>query len=364
MAGMQPAAPATRPAVLPWVQGVRALAALSVAFIHIAFNAVATGADPAGWLAAIGRFFPFDAGVDIFFVISGFVIVHASSPLFGTAAGPGIFLRRRLTRIVPLYWLMTTSFLAVLWAGHAAIHAQLGGLPAILASYAFIPWPRPDGEMQPALGLGWTLNYEMFFYAVLAPFLLLARRPAVIAAALALVALVACGQFIHFANPQLSYWSSPLILEFCAGMGLAQLLAAGFTLPTPLRLCLVPAAFLALHVFGHAAPMWRPLAFGLPATALIAASVLGPPATAAYPLMLRLGDASYALYLVHPFVMRALILLWHPRTEAAGILYILIGLAVAQSLALLINIGFEKRVATVLRRPARHATSEAAPQAR
>ena len=359
MAGVLPAAPGPRPALLPWVQGLRALAALAVAFIHIAYNAIATGADPAGWLAAIGRSFPFDAGVDIFFVISGFVIVHASAPLFGTAAGPLTFLRRRLTRVVPLYWLMTSAFLAVLWAGHTAIHAQLGGLPAVVASYFFIPWPRPDGEMQPALGLGWTLNYEMFFYAVLTPFLLLGRRPAVLAAALALCALAAWGQFVHFDNLQLSYWSSPLILEFCAGMALAQALAAGVALPAWLRLLLVLAALAALHFFGHGAPAWRPLSFGLPAAALVGAATLGGPAGARHPALLRLGDASYALYLVHPFVMRAFILLWHPRTEFAGLAYTLAGLAAAQGLALLINLGFEKRFLLLLRRPARHATSQA-----
>ncbi len=343
--------------MLPWVQALRAFAAFSVAFVHIAHDAVDNGADPAGWFAALIRAMPWDAGVDVFFVISGFVIVHASAPLFGRPGGTLMFLRRRLTRIVPLYWLATSAFLVILLLSRAAIHGAIGGPAYLIASYLFIPWPRPNGVMQPAYGLGWTLNYEMFFYVALAPFLLLPRRYAVPTAGTCLVALAWFGQLVGFADPQLSYWSSPLILEFCAGMALAQAFAAGLRLPGQARLGLVVLALVALHVFGHAVPMFRPLAFGLPAVLLVAAATLAaPPGRAVWhhnPLV-RLGDASYAMYLVHPFVMRALILIWrrfHAQTELAGLVYVLAGLALAQAAALAINAGFEKKLAAALRRP-------------
>jgi peptidoglycan/LPS O-acetylase OafA/YrhL len=357
----------SRPArtVLPWVQALRALAALLVAFAHFAHDAIGNGADPRGWLKAATQFLPFDAGVDIFFVISGFVIVYASAALFGQRAGPGIFLRRRLTRIVPLYWIMTTAFVAVLLLGRATIHGDIGGPAYIAASYAFIPWPRPDGVMQPALGLGWTLNYEMFFYIIFTPFLLLPRRPAVIAAVALLCLLALMGHFGGFANAQLDYWANPIILEFCAGMAIALALASGVAFSTLSRILLGCFAIAALHLCVTTTPAFRPFAWGLPAALLVCAAAFGPAAAESSgitALLVRLGDASYAMYLVHPFVMRFFSILWHrfhAANELAGTIYVAAGLAAAQICALLINAGIEPKLKIWLRRRSGKIVNEA-----
>jgi peptidoglycan/LPS O-acetylase OafA/YrhL len=338
---------------LPWVQALRAFAALSVAFLHVAHDDIANGADPRGIFTAITNFFPWYAGVDIFFVISGFVIVHASARLFATKNAPWHFLRRRLSRIVPLYWLMTTAFIAVLLAGRAQIHGDIGGSLYLTASYLFIPWPRPDGVMQPAFGLGWTLNYEMFFYLLFTPFLLLTQRRAAIAAGLLLLALTALGPFLTFSR-QLAFWSDPIILEFVFGMALALAAARHIVLPTLIRALLILAAIAAFHInaAGHGL---RPLIFGLPAAAIVACAVLTTPKPAigaVEKLLVRLGDASYALYLVHPFVMRALSALWqkiHAQNEILGTIYVLAGLTVAQILALIINATLERQFLTRMR---------------
>jgi len=340
--------------ILPWVQALRALAALSVAFVHIAHDDIANGGDPDGVFAAITKFFPWEAGVDIFFVISGFVIVHASTRLFGGRAGPGIFMRRRLRRIVPLYWIMTTAFLAVAWLSRAQVHGDLGGPAYLAASYLFLPWPRPDGVLQPALGLGWTLNYEMFFYLVFTPFLLLPKRTAAISAGVVLGALVAFGPAFAF-SPQLRFWSDPVILEFLFGMEIALILSQNITLPIAARILLIVIAAAAFH-HDAAGVGVRPIIYGLPAAALVAAAALCPIPAAIGRLqawLVRLGDASYAMYLVHPFVMRGFTVLWrkfHAHQELAGTIYVLAGLAVAQSLALLINATLEKKLNFWLRR--------------
>jgi len=338
---------------LPWVQALRAFAALAVAFHHIANDCITNGGDPAGWFTAATKFFPWDAGVDIFFVISGFVIVHASAKLFAFKGGTKIFLRRRLQRITPLYWLMTTLFLMVLLAGRSTINGDIGGPAYILASYLFIPWPRPDGALQPAFGLGWTLNYEMFFYAVFTPFLLLPRKPAVIAATILLAAFAGCGAAFGFTNPQLSFWSNPIILEFCAGMILA-LAPPAISLNIPARLVLVILALTGLHFAAIAPPQWRAATYGIPALLLVAAATLGAPAklSGIDRALVRLGDASYALYLIHPFIMRAFTVLWHKfheGNELAGTIYVIAGLTVAQACAVAVNATFERKIAAVLR---------------
>jgi peptidoglycan/LPS O-acetylase OafA/YrhL len=344
------------------VQGLRAAAALAVAFSHFAHDAIIDAGGHAVWLSAVAKFFPWDAGVDIFFVISGFVIVHASAPLFATRRGPRTFMHHRFARIVPLYWIMTASFLAVLAGSRAAIHGDIGGPGFIAASLCFIPWPRPDGVMQPAFGLGWTLNYEMFFYMVFAPFLLLRRGLAVCGATVLLAGFVALGLLHPYGNLQLAYWASPIILEFCAGMLLAQAYAAGFRLPLPLRVLLAAAAFVFLHL-GADATSLRPLTYGVPALLLVGACVLAPPFAAprTAKVLVILGDASYAMYLVHPFIMRGLTVLWH-KFHAHGAfavpIYVLAGLAVAQCCALAINRYLERKLTRRLR-PANRVTDEA-----
>jgi peptidoglycan/LPS O-acetylase OafA/YrhL len=340
---------------LPGVQALRAVAALCVAFLHIAHDDIANGGDPAGIFKAITKFFPWDAGVDIFFVISGFVIVHASAKLFGARGGPEVFLRRRLSRIVPLYWIMTTAFLAVLLLSRDDIHGDIGGPGFLAASYLFIPWPRPDGVMQPAFGLGWTLNYEMFFYVVFTPFLLLARRAAVIGAGILLCVLVAFGPAIGPSSHLLAFWSDPIIIEFVFGMEIALIAGAGITLPFMARVLLVAGGIVAFHADADGVGI-RPIIYGLPAAAFVAAAALGPPAGSIgrfEKLLVRLGDASYAMYLVHPFVMRGFSILWHKfhaGNELAGTIYVVAGLAVAQALALAINATLERNLTVWLRR--------------
>jgi exopolysaccharide production protein ExoZ len=353
----------TRPRLYPWVQGLRAAAALAVAFFHIANDATTAGHDPTGWIAAVAHFMPLNAGVDIFFVVSGFVIVHASANLFAAPGGGLHFLRRRLIRIVPLYWVMTTLVLIMLLLQRSAVHAEIGGPGYILASCAFFPWPRPDGMLEPPLGVGWTLNYEMFFYVVVTPFMLLPRAWAVLGTASVLSLLVAVGQVYGFGLAALRFWADPIVLEFVAGMVLALAVAHGLVLPGWLRLTLVTVACVSLHLLADAPPAWRVVSFGLPGLLLVAAAVTGrrpERGGTAMRILIRLGDASYALYLSHPFVMRGFLLLGARfgapitasgilSTTASGILYVVLSLAAAQLCALAINAGFERKVSAMLK---------------
>ncbi len=357
---------ARRPQLFPRVQALRAIAAGAVAFSHIANDAIVGGRDPSGAIARAAASMPWNAGVDIFFVISGFVIVHASGRLFGQKGGSLQFLRRRLTRIVPLYWALTTLFLAMTLLQRSAIHGETGGAGYILASYLFIPFARPDGLPEPALGLGWTLNYEMFFYLAMTPFLLLPRVAAVAGCAAALCLLVTFGQTVGFGTLPLQFWSDPIVLEFVFGMGLALAVSRGFGLPGWARVALVAVAVVWLNRLAGGPIAGRAVSFGLPGAMRVAAAVSNPRpdrmGTAARGLM-RLGDASYAMYLFHPFVMRGFTLLsGHiaTHTEISGVVYVATSLAVAQLCALAINAGFERRIMAMLRPRAETRTGGAA----
>jgi peptidoglycan/LPS O-acetylase OafA/YrhL len=279
-----------------------------------------------GWL-------PWEAGVDVFFVISGFVMVHASARLFGSAGARRVFLRRRLARIVPLYWATTAVFLLAMLALPGRINTPWPDAAPLLASLAFLPWARPDGSVQPVYSLGWTLNYEMFFYAVFALCLPLPRGAAVAAVAAALGLAVLVGALVPGLPVALAFWSDPILLEFVMGMAMALMVARGIAAPGPVRLAMALAGLALLALLP---PEWpRALRFG-PGATLVVAAALGP--TPHLPAILanwlsRLGDASYALYLVHPFALRGTALVWS-ALGAAGVMAAWLASAAAVLLAL------------------------------
>ncbi|MDE8345793.1 MAG: hypothetical protein POH28_06400, partial [Acidocella sp.] len=163
-------------------------------------------------------------------------------------------------------------------------------------------------------------------------------------------------QFHPFTTPCLAFWSQPIILEFCTGMALAGLAARGAKMPIIARLLAVGVALILLqHQAGIAQPA-RLFAYGLPAALFVAAAALAPAqaaSSARQRLLIRLGDASYAMYLVHPFVMRGFSLIWHrfhAQSGLGGIIYVVTCLATAQLLALAINVTLERYLSTKLRR--------------
>jgi exopolysaccharide production protein ExoZ len=79
-----------------------------------------------------------------------------------------VFFLRRLIRIVPLYWAMTTAYLVFFLVAYIDLAAANISLGTIIASFVFLPYPKPDATMFPLHMLGWTLNYEMFFYVIFA----------------------------------------------------------------------------------------------------------------------------------------------------------------------------------------------------
>jgi exopolysaccharide production protein ExoZ len=132
------------------IQYLRAFAALSVLLFHITqrgSHGVTVGA----------------AGVDVFFVISGFIMATITNARVIT---PFEFLRDRLVRIAPAYWIVTLFL--VLLAAAVPLSFPTFTAPAyhLLFSLAFIPHTDPLGGSFPVLVPSWTLNYEMFFYGL------------------------------------------------------------------------------------------------------------------------------------------------------------------------------------------------------
>lgn len=340
------------------IQVLRALAALAVAMHHAQHDAVVV-AERAGLPFSRSDILPWLAGVDVFFVISGFIMVHASAGLFGTEGAATLFLKRRVARIVPLYWLVTTAYVVVAIIAPQLLNSGTPTLLQVIASYLFIPFARPDGLVQPIYSLGWTLNYEMFFYLVFAAALALPRLKAVLAVALGLAMFVLVGRLAAPLPQPSAFWSDPIILEFVFGMGLGLVRAHGLRLAMTPRLLLAGVAVVLLHFdFANAGGIVRlpqVIAYGLPAAMLVAAAALGrdtPRPPVVERVLVALGDASYALYLVHPFALRLLREVF-VRTDLAADLgpwgYVASALLASVVAALLLYRLFERPMTRALR---------------
>lgn len=292
------------------IQALRAVAALAVVIAHAQTDLT----QRAGLIDALPNLEWCKAGVDVFFVVSGFIMVYSSEPLFGKPSGPRTFFTRRLVRIVPLYWLVTTSYLAIAAFAPALQHKNYS-LSMILASYLFIPARSPDGLIEPIVGQGWTLNYEMLFYLVFAFSVAASRRAAVSIVALVLISAVWMGQRLAPLPIVFDYWSNEIVLEFVFGMLLGLAYQEGVRLPRPIRIVLLGAGlflfYIGLRHSGFAAS-YRSATWGLPATMIVAGAALGEPAGASswWRWLGMIGDASYALYLIHALPIRALRTVW------------------------------------------------------
>lgn len=237
-------------------------------------------------------------------------MIIASNNLLVSAQGWRVFATKRLVRIVPMYWAATGFKLATMLVAPAAVlHAQLDW-GYVAKSLLFWPALNVDGEIHPLLGVGWTLIFEMFFYALFTLALLLRVNP-VRALVPLLVGLALLSQFRKPGWPvELACWTNPIVLDFAAGMLIARWAQRGGRMPAPLAWAVLLGG--AAYLF---APILRvdylslagSITLTLSAAMIVAGAVsLERQISPAIPrIVIFLGAASYALYLAHPLVAPA-----------------------------------------------------------
>ncbi len=307
----QPAAGKAR-GVLNNVQVLRGLAAMMVVLFHAGGQSVDIN------IASRQHFAFGTSGVDIFFAISGFIMVVTSHSLWGL---PGQwwdgFLKRRLSRIVPLYWFFTTLKLMILAAlPWLALHSPIQAW-YVSASYLFVPALNPlSQQIEPLLPVGWTLNFEMLFYVVFAIGMAISAKPLrVVFPVLILFAIVGLARSESW-GPAATLLD-PILLEFLLGACVGLAFLRGARLPAWLAvsmgvLALAALPSLAALLNGHAGNtvnLWRLAYFGIPGALLLMSAIslehagwnAGPRS-----LAVLLGNASYAIYLSHGFIIPAI----------------------------------------------------------
>lgn len=282
--------------VLQNLQALRAIAASLVVLAH-----VATLNEPVllPWLAW-GT-----CGVDLFFVISGFVMVYTTA---GRPVTPSHFALNRIIRIVPMYWGLTIAVFIVAWQVPSLLKATRADWLELVKSLFFVPFEKSNGQVQPMLFLGWTLNYEMFFYTLFAISLhITSLHKRMAAMALMLILLAIAGTVLQPRGVAIRFYTNPILLEFLFGMGLAYAKSL-YDLRRVAMVWPILALVMALLLFVYAPPVgesgWYQIySRGLPAALIVFAAVVLETRGKVHSSssLLLLGAASYMLYLTHPF---------------------------------------------------------------
>ncbi len=315
------AAPVAQGGKINVVQGLRAVAALLVVWTHsIDAAAYYSPSRQEGFfhLAGFGA-----CGLDIFFVISGFIVsLVATRAVQKGQRSAGKFLSRRCTRIFPLYWILTAVVI---------FEAQLGSHKIPWHSVSWLPtaWLLPSlsyPAASPVLSLGWSLVFEMYFYYVLAAWIAIQPRHLVRNTVAFLTFMVVFGALIGWHRPWLVIWSNPILLEFMFGCIIGQVYSKtgawisqssqkmnGLRTPNLGRwLTILGATALAVTLFtGYGMANYQGMVlnglsswlrvgvWGVPAALLVLGAVLWSPAMRSGParVLVFLGDASYSIYL-------------------------------------------------------------------
>lgn len=277
------------------LQALRAFAAWVVVchhFMQIFFDFHADG--PVGRLLAERG----AVGVDIFFVISGLVIYLSTRD---KDIAPREFLLNRVLRIVPAYWFYTLLMAVMLLAASRWMPHQVFDWQHLLLSLLFVPSENPGGYgIYPTLNVGWTLNFEMFFYLLFGLAFLVRQRHHLI---LVTAALLLVSEVLGRLGVLSRFYNNDIIYEFVLGIGLGVLyrrglIREGLWLP----LAVLVAAGFALYRLDASQ---RLLHWGLPSAMVVLAFIALEPYFRGNRVLKALGDCSYSVYLIHVLVLWA-----------------------------------------------------------
>jgi peptidoglycan/LPS O-acetylase OafA/YrhL len=272
-------------------------------------------------------------GVDIFFVISGFIMVYISRDKFGSPGCARSFIANRLRRIVPLCWVYLTLTILVAVAAGETFTAG-----TVLRSYLLFPTFNPDGLVMPILTQAWTLEYELFFYITFAAWIMFGSwKKTPLFLALFLGSVVALAQYSHGTSALTHFASQSIMLEFAYGAAAGWLASTGRMPNRRIGMMLMGmSAFMLIRpslFFHHGEP--RMVSWGIPAFQLVLGALAADNGKTGTVLM-KIGDWSYSIYLAHILVIRGLM------AVIKGLVYVsVIGdMAIVCILAACIGVGY------------------------
>lgn len=303
-------------------------------------------------------------GVDIFFVISGVVITLSTIKAL-KSPGPAqawLFCKRRIIRIVPMYWFYSSLKAVMIVAlGSNAFKAGLDPV-FFLKSIFFFPVINPAGQRLPVLESGWTLSFEMLFYASFALALLVKRPPLRLSLVLLGILYLVCRAFPEVLFCE--FFGRSLLFEFLLGGAIAHLWLRRTVLHPVLPPLLVAVGLGVMFMPGKPAELDRLFSVGVPAAML----VMGAMWLERYALVSQLsarfkllGDASYAIYLSHGLIVPVIVIVLQKLRVQDTVLVFVVTMLVSLVLGCLAYLWLEQPLTNWLNR--RFGAGKAAPAA-
>jgi len=313
-------------------------------------------------------------GVDLFFVISGFVITLVAYRYMGAEDGKQ-FLVKRFLRINPIYYLASLVFLGIVATAAFLLHDPA---PVMISN----PWHKflqtlfifPLHPVPHLMSIGWTLSVEWLFYVLFFLLILFKRRKKALLLIIMIVLLVLTGYIARFRDSRLIFITNPVLLEFLPGVIICRAYILVKNIPKLLAIGFVLAGagiyvYEIFHGFGYISEMAstvngslsmkRFLFWGLPSSLLVAGCVFLEKNAVGTRLWnnkwIRLtGDASYSIYLVHLIVFFLLSLVFQ-RVKYFAIpdAGIILQLAVAMITGIIFYLFVERPLLRLVRRKAR-----------
>lgn len=311
--------------MLESIRTLRAIAALLVVYFHTQ-DMINSKVYPDYFSTGIGA-----VGVDIFFVISGFIMYYTSKDSFQNGESLK-FLKNRAIRVIPAYYLFTTIMVMLLVALPQLFGNLHFELDHVISSYLFIFSENNEGVVGTVLGVGWTLVFEVFFYGLFAVMLMFNKKFFFPGITLIFLLGNVIGLIFSTAPAWTTVFSSPIVFEFLFGC------IVGYLYLKINKLNLISSVtFILLGMFGVIyftfnnyvgdylgwARVWT---LGIPSALLVYGmlqferniKIITPR------LVKEVGNSSYSLYLIHSFILSGFGTLVAPILYKQGFSVILI----------------------------------------
>lgn len=260
------------------IQALRFFAAFSVVFVHLPLFGFG------GW------------GVDIFFVISGFIISYVSEK------NSDNFFTKRIIRIVPLYWMLTLGVFIIAIYKPGLLNNTTSNIEHLIKSLFFIPFNKNEIGHYPILFLGWTLNYEMFFYFLFYVSLKISKKYKEHICSFSLILIFIISNIFQNQNFLFRVYSSDIIFEFIFGMFIFKISKKIKNFNTLYFFLILFFTIIIFNFLDYNMP--RIIKYGFPSALILLFFLKNLRENFFSQKIIFLGDASYCIYLIHPYVIQ------------------------------------------------------------
>ena len=239
-------------------------------------------------------------GVDIFFVISGFIMMYV------TENNEKFFLLKRIFRIVPLYWILTLGVFVLAIFIPEVLNNTTANIAHLIKSLFFIPFDKNGTGHFPILFLGWTLNFEVIFYFLFSLSLVFFKENRMIACSIFIIIFLVFNKVFSEKNFIFETYANDIFIEFIFGMVLFMIwkryknkISTNLTNHFMCLTILLVSIFI-LNYYNFS----RSISYGLPSLILAIYFLFFLNHLKFPKILVSLGDASYCIYLLHPYVIQ------------------------------------------------------------